>query len=65
MKSDLYTKCMLTVIAACLMAMVFQNSDIPKTAFAKEPTPVTIVKVGYKPVTYALPVEIHSSMVPK
>ncbi|SRR6266702_513865 len=34
MKPDLYTKVVLTVIAACLVILVFKNFDVPKSAFA-------------------------------
>ena len=65
MKIDLYTKAVLTVIAASLVILVLQGLDIPGKAYAKEPMPVSIVKVGLKPVMYALPVEVQGTMLPR
>jgi hypothetical protein len=38
MKSDLYTKIVLTVIAACLLGLVFRDVPIITTAHSQDPT---------------------------
>jgi hypothetical protein len=50
MKTDLYTKSILTVIAACLLSIVFRGTPLISTAHAQEPTivptAVNIVQVA-------------------
>jgi len=53
-----YTNCMLTLIAACLLALTFQRPSMISTAVAQtitQPTPVTIV--GFQ-LSKGLPVNI-------
>lgn len=67
MKTDVYTKIVLTVIAVCLVVIVFKNIDIVPSARAvpaapavpqqKEVLDVRIVGVGYN---VELPVKLQS-----
>ena len=38
MKTDLYTKVVLTIMAACLLGLVFRNTPIVTTAYAETAT---------------------------
>jgi hypothetical protein len=51
MKTDLYTKIVLTVIAICLCLIVVKEVPYVSTAFAQnrtDPVPVNIVQIGGK-----------------
>lgn len=69
MKTDLYTKIVLSIIAVCLVILVFKDNDVVTTAHAlpsvamtqsNSPIDVRIVGVsGY----FELPVQIKSSQI--
>jgi len=49
MKTDLYTKCILTVIAIALLWQCVQNTAAPKVVFAQQPPfPSRVVISGYE-----------------
>ena len=54
MKVDLYTKAVLTVIAACLVYFVVKDAPIMSVAHAQSrgPVDVNIVQVIGKPISY-------------
>ena len=63
MKIDLYTKLILTVIAASLLCLVFRNGEIVSSAHAQgapdKIMPVNIAQVNGRPfVTLGVPVQV-------
>lgn len=54
MKTDAYTKAVLTIIASCLLYAVIKDAVQP--AYAQTPIPVNIVQIG--PYLASLPLEV-------
>lgn len=48
MKTDKYTRFILTIIALCLAIIVLKDFDILPKAYAAEPSKISEVPVGYK-----------------
>ena len=50
MKTDIYTKCVLTVIACCLLYFVARDTSVIQDAHAKSVMDVNIVQLAGDPV---------------
>lgn len=48
MKTDVYTKTILTIIAICLTINVVKDSDFITSAYASEASPITEITTEYK-----------------
>jgi len=63
MKTDLYTKSVLTIVAACLLSIVFRGTPLVSTLHAQDsqqlPMPVDIVKVSGSIVAGSVPVQVE------
>jgi hypothetical protein len=58
-----YTNVILTVIAVCLIALVFRDHDVIPTALAQAPAQRVVI-VGWQGDGKGVPVDIKNSLVP-